>query len=464
MTEGRPRRFWQPRSLQGRLAWRLGLLLLGTVALVLLPLIVRLEETGGTVQRNVLRGQAADLQEVFNHAGIGLDRLPESLANRYVLEDEGMLYAVWDQYGRLVTQSLPGAARSLRAGLEGAGDQDYFFRAGSDPERYALARRIQVHSAAMTLAVAQSPTPDQRIINDLLKEFVRDILLFGIPFALIAAAVGTLTIRSSLKPIQRVSAEAAAIGLDRLDHRLDGRGLPSELLPLVDAFNVALARLDGSFRHHRRFIADAAHQLRTPLAVAQARLDSHIADTSAGQPPAPILGEVRGDIRRLSRLVAQLLSLSRLSATPLPMSDRVGAADLVGEELRALAPYVRAAGKSLTLDVVDDFTLTCNASALAEALRNLVENAVSYGPPGDAVEVQVGPGLVLAVGDRGPGLQGEDPALLAEPFVRGHAATPGGGSGLGLAIAREIMAQHGGRLLAADRDGGGALFSLRFSG
>ncbi|TWB09687.1 signal transduction histidine kinase [Nitrospirillum amazonense] len=442
---------WRHRSLQGRLAWRLGLLFLASVAVGILPLVVRLEEAGGVVQRKVLRGQANELMAVFNHGGLSLDRLPPDLANRYALEEDGVIYAVWDQHGRLLTQSLPRAANTLREALNQP-DTEYFFRPPGEPERYGLGTPIKLGDRTLTLAVAQSPTADQKIINGLLDEFVRDILLFGIPVALIAAAIGVWTIRSSLTPIQEVSEEAAAIGLDRLDHRLDGKNLPSEVLPLVDAFNTALARLEGSFRHHRRFIADAAHQLRTPLAVVQARLESGEADMNA----------VRADVRRLSRLVAQLLSLSRLSGTPLPRTDRVMAGELTAGELVTLAPFIRSLGKSIELEVVEDFPLVCNTGAVAEALRNLVENAVAYGPAGGMVEVRVGPGSILSVADRGPGLQGEDPLTLAEPFVRGAAGAGITGSGLGLAIAMEIMRQHGGRLAARDRHGGGALFSLCF--
>jgi signal transduction histidine kinase len=138
------------------------------------------------------------------------------------------------------------------------------------------------------------------------------------------------------------------------------------------------------------------------------------------------------------------------------------AGELTAGELVTLAPFIRSLGKSIELEVVEDFPLVCNTGAVAEALRNLVENAVAYGPMGGMVEVRVGPGPILSVADRGPGLQGEDPLTLAEPFVRGAAGAGITGSGLGLAIAMEIMRQHGGRLAARDRHGGGALFSLCF--
>jgi two-component system OmpR family sensor kinase len=193
--------------------------------------------------------------------------------------------------------------------------------------------------------------------------------------------------------------------------------------------------------------------LRTPVAVLVARLDE--------LPPGPELDTLRADIRALSRTVTQFLSSSgadRLEVGEDAHSDLARVAErVVGD----LAPVAEAQGSEIVLTGNDSAVPVRGAQdAIALALTNLIENALSHGGPGP-VEVAVGPGATLSVRDHGPGLPPKSDGDLFEPFRRGSQA-PRGGAGLGLAIVDRIQRAHGGAVEASDAPSGGALFRLTY--
>ncbi|MCK6451710.1 MAG: HAMP domain-containing histidine kinase [Alphaproteobacteria bacterium] len=285
-----------------------------------------------------------------------------------------------------------------------------------------------------------------------LDELAEEVLPVGVPLAIVTLIVAAVTIRRTLRPITELSRQAEAITPRTTGLRLAERDVPREVVPLVRAFNAALARLDQGFLAQRRFTANAAHQLRTPLAILRARLDGMRED-----------GDVRAlkaDCDRIARVVAQLLSIARLESDQIALAESVDLCRLAANVVAEMAPLAIAAGRSVALEAPPaPVVVRGNSAALEDALRNLVENGLRHGPAGQPVDVVVAPDASIAVRDRGPGVPAADRARVFEPFWRG-AHAQAGGSGLGLAIVAEIAAAHGGKAAVRARDGGGAEFRI----
>lgn len=275
----------------------------------------------------------------------------------------------------------------------------------------------------------------------------------------VVVASGVLTLRLALRPLNRLSAAAALVGPEHPGVRLPDAGLPGELEPLVGAINTGLARLERAIETQRRFGGDAAHALRTPLAVLTARIDL-MADDGAKT-------ALLADVDRMGRLVDQMLRLARLEGMPLERTGPVDLRAIAVEAVSALAPLAVARGIELSLESEGQAVVARgNRDALLLAAQNLIENALAHGPRGSRVEVETAAPGTLRVLDRGPGVAEEERAAIFTRFRRGSArartqgASGSSGAGLGLAIVAEIAAAHGGTARAAGRPGGGAVFSL----
>jgi signal transduction histidine kinase len=288
----------------------------------------------------------------------------------------------------------------------------------------------------------------------LLHELVSDVAPVMLPLFVTTLAVAIMTIRRGLAPIKELSRQAADFDPSLLTVRLPERGVPQEVLPLVSAINAGLARLEEGFEAQKRFTASAAHELRTPLAVLKARC--------SGQ-ECPVSEMVADDIGRMARVVDQLLAVARLETRQIPLDAPVDLDEVCQRVVSDLYPLAVVAGRDLGLWSEHPGKLARgNAIVLADALRNVVENALRLSPPGETVEIELLSGGVIRVLDRGPGVADEHKDEIFQPFRRG-AGSRGGGAGLGLSIAAEAAGLHGGRLAVADRPGGGAIFTIDLS-
>ncbi|HEY8506881.1 MAG TPA: HAMP domain-containing sensor histidine kinase [Steroidobacteraceae bacterium] len=274
---------------------------------------------------------------------------------------------------------------------------------------------------------------------------------------LLVAVVGVVvvTVLSSLRPLRAVSHQASMLSLSRLGERLHAQKLPQELVPLVQAVNTSLDRLEADYRVQREFTANAAHELRTPLATLRARLESRFS--------AQELGDVAFEIEQLARLVEQLLCLARLDSQEQFQFDEFDAYAVALEVARELAPvalesehYITAATPDASVPAYGNATLT------RLVFRNLIENAIQYTPAGTTITLSAhSPTVIIA--DDGPGIDAHVAASLFERFRRGPNAS-GPGAGLGLAIAKCIMERQGGRLWLDTKAARGARFVMEFPG
>jgi signal transduction histidine kinase len=305
----------------------------------------------------------------------------------------------------------------------------------------------------VSISVARAADADV-LVQSLLREFVVD-LGWIIPLLVVATlAVGVLAIRSAFRPVAEVSRKAAAIGPGATSIRLPETNLPSEITPLVAAVNHALDRLEHGFEIQRRFTANAAHELRTPLAIVTAALDV-IEDSDE-------IAKIKADVARMNRLIDQLMRVARLDAVALDVSDNVDLNDVASEIVAAMAPWALARKRCIALHAnAEPVMVKGNRYAIGDAIRNLVENAVAHAPPSTEVTVSTSADGTVSVADCGPGIAAEQRKHIFERFWRGS-SKGSSGSGLGLAIVMEIMKAHQGSISIDDNPGGGAIFTLRF--
>jgi two-component system, OmpR family, sensor histidine kinase QseC len=250
-------------------------------------------------------------------------------------------------------------------------------------------------------------------------------------------------IRRGLVPLRRLGEVLTHRQADSLQPLTLQRS-PAELDPVVGALNGLFDRIGALLETERRFTADAAHELRTPIAAIRAQAQVALSEADAPARRHALLATLEG-CDRATRLVEQLLTLSRLEALAAPPARPVDAAVLSRRVLAALAPRALAKGQRLELDAADDCAVAADETLLEMLLRNLVDNAVRYSPPRARVQVSVlrqGSRVLLQVEDGGPGLAPEMQARLGERFWRppGQAEF---GSGLGWSIVRRIAAVLG---------------------
>jgi two-component system OmpR family sensor kinase len=285
------------------------------------------------------------------------------------------------------------------------------------------------------------------------------------PMAAVLPLLGLLiwlTVGKGLSPIERLARDVGRRSPDALSP-LEERGLPREVQPLVHALNNLLYRLHRALEAQRAFVADAAHELRTPLAAL--RLQAQIAERAAQEGERrEALGSLKRGVERASHLVQQLLTLAREEdqAAQAPRAP-VRLDELAREVIAEHASLAHA--KSIDLGMARDEPLSVDGSAagLRTVLSNLVDNAVRYTPAGGSIDLSIvreGDDAVLEVSDSGPGIPPAERTRVFDRFYRRAGDGPEG-SGLGLAIASQIVERHRGSIVLADSPKGGLRVVLR---
>jgi signal transduction histidine kinase len=299
---------------------------------------------------------------------------------------------------------------------------------------------------------------------DLTLDAVVGVLIVAIAVAGgLAAFAASRVSRRLTRPLERIAIAAREVGEANLVARIPEVSRDRELRALVRLLNDMLARIEVGFETQRRFVADASHELRSPLSNLRGTIEVALRHPRSDAEYEETLRVALGEIERLGRLVQGLLTLSRAESGHLVLRRR--SVDLAEVATGAIAAHaVRAAGYrvGLQLDAAAPVRVDGDADRLREIVDNLLDNALRVAPAGSAVRVAVKQDdgrSVLEVEDAGPGLSEAEQARVFEPFARG-AAAGGDGSGLGLAISRRFAEAHGGRLRVHSTPGSGATFRL----
>ena len=299
-----------------------------------------------------------------------------------------------------------------------------------------------------------------------LRRFVEALLLV-IPLAVVLAAIGGAAIaRAALRPVRQIALVAQRITAEDLTRRIPERGTRDELESLTGTLNAMLERLDGAFAYLRRFAADAAHELRTPITVLKGGLEVALRSPRPAAEYQRVLRSSLEEVERLVRLAEDLLLFSRATAGLEGPRSPVDLEPLLLEVAEIGVRLAQGTGVKVQIKDATPTTVVGDAGALRRAVLNLVENAVKYAPPGGTVEVSLARDncwALLAVSDTGPGIDVADVERVFEPFVRLDTARTRdtGGTGLGLSIARSIVLAHGGTIRLDSKPGGGSTFTIR---
>ncbi len=267
------------------------------------------------------------------------------------------------------------------------------------------------------------------------------------------------TMRHALRPLDRIARQAAALGAaagsgGQLSPLATER-LPVEFYQVVRAINAMLARLQQTLSLQKQFTADAAHELRTPLAVLLLQINE--------LPPGTIVDNIREELRGLGMLVNQLLQFAQAEEAVAQQHQPVDIGAVARKVCEELAGTALTHRQVIEFDVPDDLPAVPGHAALIEtAIRNVIDNAIKYAPAGTTIAVSIEPDSRVIVQDRGLGVPNEQKELIFNRFWRAdrrHSA----GAGIGLALVRRIAQLHGGNASVEDRDGGGARFVLSFA-
>jgi two-component system sensor histidine kinase QseC len=277
------------------------------------------------------------------------------------------------------------------------------------------------------------------------REIASHLLLpLAVALPLLGGALA-LVIGRALRPLRALAHDIAARDPQRLEP-VALEGAPREVAPVVERLNALFARFAASLERERAFTADAAHELRTPLAAIRAQ--AQVArDATSEADRAQALARVIAGCDRASRLAEQLLALARVDASD--ASARFGAHDLVAvarDALAELAPQALARGVAIELDAPASVRVRGDGTLLALVVRNLADNAARYSPRGRTVRVRIAResgSAILEVADDGPGIPAAERARLFDRFARGESAGEPG-AGLGLSIVARVAALHGG--------------------
>lgn len=443
------------RSIISRIIW-LHMVAVGVTS-ILMPLALYwlLSSTASHLHHRALREFADSITQYLVPAPDGrwhLD-LPAGLSELYSESYGRYGYAVLDGDGRVLFSSLDDHAAIFPKDRRAA-PEEFLETERSGAPIYGASIAETVDGKTLWVQVAQDLAHRDVLIDDIVADFFPRVGWITIPILLALLMTDIFIFRRALRPVLQASETAQTIGPARTDVRLPTRNLPREILPLVNAVNQALDRLEQGFRVQRDFTADAAHELRTPLAILRARIDT-LENRAMGE-------ALRRDIDGMSRIVSQLLDIAELESFVVDPAERADLHSVAADVAAFIAPLAVAQGKSVALTGVNSpVWIRGNAETLFQAIRNLAENAIGHTQAGTTVEIEVTESGMVLVLDCGPGVPESERELIFRRFWRrdrlrhGHA-------GLGLSIVSRIVEAHSGAIAVTNRNGGGAVFSLSF--
>lgn len=314
------------------------------------------------------------------------------------------------------------------------------------------------------VAAVQLGYPLSRI-DDPLNVLVKALFVIAPAAIFAAAALGYMLAGRALQPVSRITSLASEIDGDDLHERLNLDLPHDEIGRLASTFDSMLGRIDQAFQRQKQFTGDAAHELRTPLALMRSQIDLAVSQGETPEDFRDALNALDGDVGRMTALVGTLLSLARADAGELHLNrDTFDLADVAEDVVEQLQPIAEENGLTLTTQFAPT-QVEADADMLIQVLVNLLDNAIKNTPTGGTitVETRIDHGrALLIVRDTGIGIPAEHLDRIFDRFYRvdtGRARSRGG-SGLGLAICQSIAHAHGGEIAATSAPGAGSTFTL----
>lgn len=437
---------------------------------LLIPLLIMLALSALYTYRNIshlaeterdlaLEEVADDLKDSASDALQATGSIdPASASLRLILNDarDHRYFAIYDANGVL----LAGDPRLPIAQVPDAMDHAVFsyISLAGNRLRMVVIKGDQEDLPVYKILVAETLTRRDHLALRL----SRVVLIPQVLMILLVAPLIWFGVKRGLRPLDNLCR--------RISHRsvqqfrdLPMRGTPHELQPVVMALNEMLSQVRAARDEQRRFTADAAHQIKTPLAALKAEIDLAQSDPSYAH-AQPVLKRLGDSTNRLIHLVQQLLALAHSEASDSDVMTLLDLAELARDVAREYVPIAHSRHIDLGYEGAEQtIPIRGNAVLIREAMKNLLDNAVKFTPDSGTVTVSVkAHPPSFAVADSGPGIPDEQRPLIFQRFHRVPESTTVQGSGLGLAIVQEIARNHGAIVSVASSSLGGALFSLQF--
>ncbi|MCP4619073.1 MAG: HAMP domain-containing histidine kinase [Bradyrhizobium sp.] len=445
----------ETHSLRSRLSWRL----LSLQALLLVTLIIVVIAglwSSGCLLIDPDEDRVIDVVQkaLARDARGGLMLQPTTELKQLREDTPDLWFMVRDRQGHSLNEgTVPGEFAGIGAALDHISQARLGWQLFEDDPRKPPARLKRVNTQAGNVQIIAAT--QGRLAGG--KALLATALVFlgvALPGLLVMAAATLIAtpmvVQRAFAGLDAASEQARRIDIHQRGTRLSVNHVPREVVPFVSAVNDALSRLDEGYSRHKRFVADAAHELRTPIAILNTRLEA--------LPAGPDKTRLIEDIARLGTLAEQLLDIQRLDrcGQQLTRVDLVALAQGVAADL---APLAIAAGYELSFDAAAPRIETSgDRAALERALTNLVQNAIQHGPRRGTISIEITRPATIEVTDDGAGIPMDQRDLIFEPFYR--LAPLDRGAGLGLNMVREIVLLHGGHISVSDGPNGGACFKI----
>ena len=435
-----------------------------TIRLAITTVLVLLLQSGFVAVRDYInetdflnsyvRREAQSIgREYWASEGEPLDAAAVQVPGHYFGADaHAYAFRVMDARGKIIAEHNGTRLQPLSPWSDtSSARQDLWIRKLDPDARMHVAGGLKVRSGDRDLWVelATFGDPASTYLRTMALEILDDVWLPMLPLVALSLAVTVASVRKSFRPLVAAASEADKISVLERSERLDVSRLPAEASHFASAINRLLDRVADLVSSQRLFIARAAHELRTPLSIMMLEL-GHLKDPSGKR--------LEGDVRAMSEIVDQLLSLARLDATPRSALRPVDVATVVRELVSRMLEWSEMRGHRLEFAAFREAPIEGDEAALRDAVRNLIENAVKHTPPGTRIRIEVAKDASIIVEDSGPGVGAHPPEELQLPFRKGSAS--GDGAGLGLAIVRQAAELHGGRLDIGRSSLGGARFVM----
>lgn len=426
------------------------------VTSILMPLALYwlLNEAANSLHRDALRAQALTIASFLRPTADGdvtLD-IPQEAEPIYSGGYGLYAYAILDSKGKVLFTSrhddLP-----LSAVGESLTNDSFARRRSNGTVLIGVNVPRAIGDHLYWIQVGQDLAHRDVIIDDIVASFFPRVAWITFPILLLLLLIDIMIFRRALDPVREASDTAASIGPTSADIRLSEQSMPSEVVPLVHAVNQALDRLEAGYRAQREFTADMAHELRTPLAIMRARVDT--------MEDVPLRRSLEADIVNMTRTVNQVLDIAELEAFVVGGDSKADLQAVCVDAVTFMAPLAVDSGKTIALTGAEaPVWVRGHAEALFRAVRNLVENAIRHTPAGGTIEVDVDTDGTVRVLDEGPGVPLADRETIFKRFWRRDRSRPES-RGLGLAIVTRVAAAHDGTITVDARPEGGSVFTLR---